>query len=312
MLEALATFTASPHPLGGENLLEWILPTILPDSYALLIFRRLSRYVTDSEINAYIDTTTTASGMTVLEIEIPTSNQYHDFAVTNANVYYYSAIIHDIDSDEISAVQQDTATPGFSATLDVVNWKEKLCDAIEKIMLNYSMTNRKDYLLHKAYSFEKPNIPIIVVVRQGASDVQRMFGNIMQDTIDEMKFGKFENENFVVTWADHLADRRDKLTLLLKAHEQTIRRFLVQDGAIEIRIEMGSDDIDARWEESILHTCQMLVSIVHTPSITFADQDLRLGFSDVIHTVTGSDPEGDTESWDYVDDIDEISEETIF
>ena len=151
------------------------------------------------------------------------------------------------------------------------------------------MTNRKDYLLHKAYSSEKPNIPIIVVVRQGASDVQRMFGNIMQDEITEMRFGKFENENFVVTWADFLSDRRDKLTLLMKAHEQTIRRYLVQEGALEIRVEMGSDDIDARWEESILHTCQMLVSIVHTPTITFADQDLRFPYHDTIHSETGMD-----------------------
>ena len=287
MLETVAKFTATAHPLGGQVILEWVMPTLLPDNYSLLIFKRLSRYVTDSEIDDYIENDITASGITVFDIEIPNSNQYHDFDVTNARAYYYSAFIHDTDLDQISSVKQDTATPSLSATIDVTNWKEKICEAIIKVMANYSMTDRKHFLLHKAYPIEKPNIPIIVVIRQGASDVQRMFGNIMQDTIAEMKFGKHENESFVVTWADFLSDRRDKLTLLMKAHEQTIRRYLAQEGAIEIRIEMGSDDIDARWEESILHTCQMLISIVHTPTITFADQDYRLPYSDTIHSDTG-------------------------
>lgn len=282
----LEQLTVESHPLGHELRISWIEPSTLPSSYRVYLFKMSGQYPTQDQIDDYFENGTTATGLTVFASIHNDAYAYLDYDVINGTYYYYSGVIKDTSSGEYSTALQANATPSFSVTVRVVDWKEIVCAALKKLFKNYNMDVDKDIDIRKHYTLD-PNItpPFFTVARQSANDVMRLWGNLLKDESGAQEYGKFEQDSILVIWEDVNSDRRDKLTNIIRANEQTLRRYILKYNAIEVRIEIGSDDIDLRWETRELHTCQMIIQIVFASSIEYDEPELKLPFEDVVHEV---------------------------
>jgi len=278
----LSGLSIEAHPLGSELKVSWILPANLPGNYQVYVFKKESAITTD-EIDAYF-TDSESSLLTVFDSISNDAGFFYDFSVSNGTVYHYSAVIKDTDSGEYSRAVADSATPEFSGTVSTVDLKELLVTAIKRVFNNYSATANKDYVIRKSYSIENVKPPLIVIVRQGANDVQRLWGNVLIDNDTTRTWGKYESDACLVVWEDVNSDRRDTLTRMFRTHEKTIRRYLVKNSnAIDVQIVMGSDDIDPRWENLTVHTGQMLVTATFPSTVAFVEPEQVLPLDDVIH-----------------------------
>lgn len=280
---AISELTVSVHPLGNELDLNWIMPSGLPDSYKIIVFKKEDSVISDAEIDAYLLTGVLPEGVFVYDSIDANAERLIDVDVENGKNYYYSIIIDDQGSDEHSATVSTNSTPNFAGETDVIDCKTLVVEAIKRVLVNYSAKNVKDYTIRKSFSVANVRLPLIAVVRQGANDVARLWGNVLMDADLIKAYGKIEQDNILIVWEDTLSDRRDLLTNMFRTHETTIRKYLMQEGAKEVLINMGSDDMDVRWKETEVHTCSMLIQIVFDSFIKFSDQERRLPYSDVIH-----------------------------
>lgn len=283
----LAQLTVEAHPLGHELRIEWIKPSSLPTNYKVYLFKMQGQYPSQAQIDAYMTNSTIASGMTVWNNISNDAYGYQDYAVVNGLAYYYKALIKNNTSGEYSATVQDYETPVFSATVNVVDWKEVVCACLVKLFKNYNLVVDKDIDIRKAFSLD-PNLttPFVTVIRQGANDVMRLWGNLLKDEEDAKAYGKVEQDNILIVWEDINSDRRDKLTQIFRANEQTLRRYIIKYQALDVRIDIGSDDIDLRWESRELHTGQMMIQIIFESSIEYKEPEFGLPYHDVEHVFT--------------------------
>jgi len=239
----------------------------------------------DDDITEYFASGTPASGLTVFDSIENLTEIISDLSVENGTAYYYKALIRDTDTPENSSALAANGTPVFTGTTNVVNSKDVVIEGIKRILRNYSSLDFRDYEVKKSYSFLPPKItPSIAVVRQGSNDVQRFWGNVYNDEAANKQYGKIDQDNLLVIWADVISERRDTLTDIFRAHEATLRKYVIQEtNAIDFKLQIGSDDIDMRYESAELHTCQMLIQIVYPAYMQHAEQERRLGLDDVSH-----------------------------
>lgn len=285
MTDPIDQITVTAHPLGNELIVRWIYPSTIPDDYSIYVFKRKDSAPSQAEIDDYFNSDVTASGLTVFDDISAASRELNDFDVENGETYYYSAVIYDNDESEASDPESASGSPGFTGTTYVIDSKELAVEAIKRILSNYDAENYKDYEIRKDHSIENVTPPLIVVIRQSANDVQRVWGNILKDEHSSQWFGRIEQDHLLIMWEDKSSERRDTLTNVFRSHEETFRRYLIENsnGLIkEVVTQIGSDDIDPRFD-LIMHTGQMLISITLDSFIEQADQREKHQFDDVEH-----------------------------
>jgi len=264
----LQWFGAYAHPLGQEIVLSWTLPTTLPSSFKVVIFKKSGSDVTQQEIDDYFGDSP-PSGVTVTELDGLSDGsgplQLADFVVTNGTTYYYKVVIQNSSTQEYSTALGDNATPDSAVTTDVIDAKEKVIEVIERIMKNYNMTRNKDYELKKEYSLEKLNPPTIFVTRASGQVIQRFIGNLIDfdSANNEPTEGELELDNIQVTWEDPGADRRDKITNIFRESKIAMREFLLHENggkmnSVDIIIE--GDAINTAVEDRIQVSGMMLIA----------------------------------------------------
>jgi hypothetical protein len=284
MVDPIQNLTIESHPLGSELILRWVHPETLPASYQVIIFRRQGSRVTDEEIENYFTTLTNMdTTLFVMNGISQGSQQIFDNDLENGKIYYFKAVVWNIDTNEYSTAIAGSGTPEFNAQIHALDGKELICQAIKTILSNHNMVRNHHYFLSKAYPLTAPKPPYIIVMRDGDQDAQRLFGNLLSEQEGQLRFGKFAQENFTVIWGDTFSDRRDNMTNIFRAYEHAFSHLFTHQGATEVLTQTQGDSIDTTWENALMHTCSMSIHILSECALEYTDTELKLPFSTVNH-----------------------------
>jgi hypothetical protein len=281
----LQDFEISIHPLGNELRGWWKLPSTLPDVWKVYIFKREGEDVTQDEIDDYFDTETIADGLIIFEMLSDLPPKLYDLEVENGTTYYYKSVIQDTDSEEYSTTLSDNGTPAYDSTLNVIDCKELVIEAVKRLMQNYDVDVDKDIDIRKTLSLMNFTPPGFSVTRQPANVIQNYLGDLISLDDAVIKTGQVEMEFILVTWSDVVLDRRDRLTKLFRASRFVLKRYLLEQGLMDVKFAIGGDDIDPRWQDGTLHVGSMVVQCMVETSLEHEDQDYRGTSVDFQHQV---------------------------
>lgn len=264
----LQFLTAFSHPLGQEIDLEWTLPSTLPTSFKVVVFRKKSSDVTQQEIDDYF-AGSPPTGVTVWELDGLTDGsgptRLFDLFVENGQAYYYKAVVQDTSDSTYSTAIGANATPNVTATTSIIDAKQKVLDLIERVFTNYDMTKLKDYELKKEYSLENLRPPTIFVTRADGSVMQSFIGHLVDfDSKQKLGiYGQIDLDNIQVTWEDPSDERRDKITNIFRESKEAMRHYLLHpDGAgmTSVDIIIQGDAINTAVKDRLQISGMMLIA----------------------------------------------------
>jgi hypothetical protein len=274
-VDPLQDFEITVHPLGNELRAWWKLPSTLPDSWKVFVFKREGSDVTQQDIDDYMNSQIIASGLSVFEKDMDDPHRLYDLDVENGKTYYYKALLQDMDSSEYSTALGNNGVPAYNSTLTVIDCKELVLEAVRRLMLDYNVTEEKDIDIRKTLSLENFNPPGISITRQPATVIQNYLGDLISVEEAKVNLGLVEMEIILVAWSDVVLERRDRLTRLFRGSRFVIKQYLLENNVMDVKFSIGGDDIDPRWQEGTLHVGSMVVQCLLETSLEHTDQDFR-------------------------------------
>lgn len=249
--------------IGGDPLVPW----------RMIIFKKTTQAASDAEIAAIL-AGTEQDGVSAFVFDDTESDRLFDQDVANGTVYYYTGLIQDTDTDEISDKLTASATPAYSAELNFPDCKALVVEAVEKLMRNHGIVPEKDIFIQKTHSIENAQLDLITVVRTPNNVFQEYTGHIVQWEGAQIAEGRVDQDNILVVWSCNLEPRRDYLTGLFRAALPEIRAYLQMKGqstVLDVHAAIGGDAKDERWEEGYAASNSMAISCVVEVKQTMAD-----------------------------------------
>lgn len=223
----------------------WTLPLSLPGGWRIVILRRQGSDITQQEIDNYFAGTIYDDiyPLTIDGEEYPGATGISDYDVQNNLQYYYRAVLQDTSDDAVSTTVGANATAKVSAETSIIDAKQFVLTAVERVMLNYGMVKDEHYQLVREYGLPGMKAPLVYVTRVGGQVLHRFLGYFRQLTSNLKEiYGEIEMDNIQVVWEDPNAVRRDRITNIFRESKEFIRQYLINEhGAdmdwVEILIE---------------------------------------------------------------------------
>lgn len=226
----LTDFQALGHPLGQQTDIMWTMPLVIPTTWNVIILRREGLAISDAEVAQYI------AGVKFPDIEdfSLSSSDYQndlegfgDHGVENNLTYYYKGIIQDASDDAISTTVAADITPKKTVNVSIVDAKEHVLIAIERVLKSYGMIRDKHYQLLREYSLPTMKPPTIYVTRVGGQVLNQFIGHFrsLESSLKE-SYGELEMDNVQVIWEDPNPVRRDDMTNMFRESKEFIRAYL--------------------------------------------------------------------------------------
>ena len=224
----LTNFDASPHPLGQEIKIRWSLPTTLPSTWQVVVLSKAGSNLTAQEVIDYFagNNPDGIFSETISGEEFPDVTGYSDLTVTDGTAYYYQGFVQDTDDDAHSEAASDNAVSEVTATTSIIDSKQLILTAIERILDNYEMVKDKDYQLSTEYNLRPQDTVSIHVGRPSGQVLQQFLGHFKEVESNTVIFGETELDNIQVVWETTNGDRRDRLTNIFRETKEFMRGFL--------------------------------------------------------------------------------------
>ena len=278
-------FDTQPHPMGHEIGVSWLNPDIPPTNWEVIIFIRPDTDLTQGEVDTYVSNQTIPNGATVTVItdNVTIGVIYND--LDNAKTYYVWIVVKDIDATDSSVKVSGNDQPANSMTLDVIDVKDLVVEAVERVLLNHGLDLGGDIEVRKHFSLDNFRPPGVFITRQPGAIVQQYMGDLIRDLAGAIELGQVDQDAIMITWGDTHSDRRDILTNLFRPNIQKIKKYLYDKGCTEVRITMGGDGIHPQWQEGTLFLCSMTVTVLIESSVAFTDPLVRETEAQPIHIV---------------------------
>lgn len=253
MVNPLQNFSIVASKFGGELIISWKLPSILPASYKVFVFKRSGQDVTQQEIDNYFANIDDLSnfnynGLMVYDSLDKDVTIFGDYVVKNGITYYYKAVVRDQTTEELSAVVSGNATPEPELKLKVKDGKKIVKTAIEKMLDNiYSSDGRKvqlgkDISISTHFSMDVIDNNYIMIERVNGATAYQFYGNELQRFQGGIIKGDIDTDVIRATFiTQETPDRRDTVANIFRANKQTLIKFCKALGATDCKITIEGD-----------------------------------------------------------------------
>lgn len=292
MVKPIESLLIVPHPVGSELNLDWALPTLLPNEYHLILFKKPAEDITPEEIASYFalwseiydlkkQENPDADSIQIKEDELkkalkeksiyvarfltaPTS--FTDMLCANGRKYYYKIFLQDIVTREYSEPVSGNAIPKITAKIVLVDAKSLTRRAVRRIVDGLENENSPQQLkinVQKEFSRLEGVDQWITVNRAAAETEQRFFGNQLYKWNDYSATGFIEKEVIQITWfSRNNPDFLDAMTKLFRAQIEALNRYFLHNNIIEALFTMIPDGVDERDPDAKTLYSGMLIAIL--------------------------------------------------
>jgi hypothetical protein len=243
MVNPLISLTIVASPIGSELDIFWELPTTLPTNYKIYVFKKSGGAVPQPIIDDYfanIDDLTgfDYEGVFVFDRLKNEQKVIGDYVVVNGTQYFYSAVVRDETTPEESAAVSANATPDCLMISDIIDGKDLVAKAINKMFESIkdksgSRVNlKKEIDIVKNFSMAPINKDTIMIERVNGAELQRFWGNISHVYKNMVVMGTVDSDVIRVTFlTPGTPDRRDTISNLFRAKKIMLVTFIKKQGA---------------------------------------------------------------------------------
>lgn len=259
---SLTNFQVLSYPLGQELEIMWTLPQILPDLWQIFVLKREGSDISQSEIDSYFANGLVGENIASVvfnSVDYPTVEGYSDLYVDNEKQYYYQAVLQDSSDEAVSPAVGGDGTPLRKVTNNIVDAKELVLEAVERVMNAYGMVKDEHYQLLREYALPGMRAPVLYVTRVGGAVQQEFIGHLretretwseeaeLEAAGNDYVYGEIEIDHIQVVWEDPNPIRRDRITNIFRAAKESIRQFLAHPNG------GGMDNIDILIEGDVIN-----------------------------------------------------------
>ncbi len=255
MVQPITDLSIRASGFGGELVLTWSLPSILPVHAKVFLFKRSGVDVSQIEIDEYfaklaVNTLNTFNynGLFVLDnIEKPFST-FSDLVVQNGETYYYKIVIRDQDSYEYSAAVGGSAIPVPTLKVNVKDGKQIVDKAIKKILDNVYVSPSEKVKLGRDintifhFAIEPPAQNYIMIERVNGATQHRMWADSYAKVGGATIKGVYDVDVIRATFVTQdTPARRDLVANIFRANKVVLRKFCKALGATDAEINFEGD-----------------------------------------------------------------------
>ncbi len=248
MVSPLASLLVEPSNFGGEIIISWEYPEVLPTNYKVFLFKRSNQDVTQAEIDGYFtDSNFVYNGLFVKDDIKSYYIKLADLTVLNDTVYYYKLVIRDEDTKEYSSAVSGHATPQPKFKVNIKDGKKIVATALEKMLDNiYSAQGKKvslakDVKIVKHFAIEPISDNYFMVERINGSTQFQFVGNILQMYQSSLVSGDMDLDVIRVTFMTAEPERRDTVANILRGMKPFLIKVCRKLGAKDCRITIEGD-----------------------------------------------------------------------
>jgi hypothetical protein len=229
MVNPLISLTIEASPIGSELDIFWELPATLPTNYKIYLFKKSGSAVPQPIIDGYfanIDDLTNFDyqGVFVFDKIKNETKVIADYVVVNGTHYYYSAVVRDETTPEESVAVSADATPDALIVSDILDGKDLVARAINKMFESIKDKNgvrqnlKKEIEVVKNFSTGPVDKDTIMVERVNGAEHQRFLGNLLHTYKNMIVLGSVDVDVIRVTFLTAgTPDRRDMISNLFRA-----------------------------------------------------------------------------------------------
>ncbi len=240
-VDKITHIVSSVHPLGYEIDMEWGLPSTLPLTFDIVVFKKAGSDVTQTEIDNYFssgDPLVPPEDVTVAHLrgdyELSEPTQLNDFGVKDSTKYYYKLVIYDLSSKEYSNTIDFNKTPEATVVTENIDAKQKVIDGVKRLLGVYGLKERsKDgyHLLH-SYGFDEVKTLQITVVRIAGQIRQQYIGHFIDNiksSDNSVKTSELDTDVIQLIIESPSHKQRDKILGIFREGKEPLGRYLLSE-----------------------------------------------------------------------------------
>lgn len=256
MVNPLESLKIIASPIGSELDIYWELPAVLPDNYKLYVFKKNGSAPPQTAIEGYFDNINDLpaanqilkdAGVFVFDRILNENQVIADYVVINGTDYYYSAVIRDETTPEISDIITEHAIPDCLLVTDIIDGKDVVAKAIDKMLESIKFKNgeranlKKDIDVVKQFTLV-PNKDTIMIERSNAAENQRFFGNQYATYKNMIMLGSVDSDIIRVTFlTPGNAERRDTIANIFRNKKFMLNTWIKEQGVKDCGIVVEGD-----------------------------------------------------------------------
>ena len=254
MIYPLDKFIVTASAFGDELTINWQLPITRPAVYKVYIFKRSRTDVTQLEIDSYFTHITNLTGYNYNGLFVYDNinnevNALGDYSVLNDTKYYYKAVLRNETTGEYSTTKNANATPHPELKLSVIDGKDIVKTAIEKMLDNIYDRNGnrvqlgKDIQIVKSFAIEPVTENYFMIERINGSNYIQYWGNSYgYSGQNQFAMGSYDHDVIRATFITmDSPDRRDTVTKILRGMKFFLIRLVKALGAKDCSITIEGD-----------------------------------------------------------------------
>jgi len=256
MIQPIEQLSIYASPFGGELLLTWKLPSVLPASFKIYIFKRSKSDITQEEIDNYFVNINNLSnynynGLFVFDgfAQNEEVNSLSDITVLNGVTYYYKVVVRDETTGEYSEAKGISGVPESTLRFSVKDGKDIVYKALKKVLDNlYVAPDKKvqlgkDIQIVKNFSIEPIGNNYIMLERVNGATYYKFWAN---DIAMIKGSGRIKGDIDVdviraIFMTLDTSERRDMFCNIIRAYKQVLIRLCKRLGAINCDINIEGD-----------------------------------------------------------------------
>jgi hypothetical protein len=252
MIQPINNISLEASAFGGEIVLKWELP-VLPANPKIYVFKREKTAITQTEIDSYFLNITNLStynlnGLFVFDKESTTFSVLSDLIVSNGTIYFYSVVIRDQITGEVSSAVGGSATPLPLLQVSVKDGKKIVDIAIRKLMDNIYISPSqkiklgKDFKTVFCFAIEPVASDYFMIERVNGASQYRIWGDQYANIQGKKVKGTYDTDVIRATFmTTDTPSRRDEVANIMRANKIFLRRLCKKLGAVDCDITLEGD-----------------------------------------------------------------------